>query len=128
MAVNIDSYGTSRTYNNGHLVHGLDYDANYDGDYLNLAMQNKNGNSIYLKMNNHELQQLFNLPSHERSLHERINNDFHSSKKLYSPTSKKTTKSRKTTKSKKTTRSKKKTRSKSSRKKTYTKSIDKTFY
>ena len=134
MALNIDSYGMSRTYNNGRLIQGLDYDANYDGDELNLAMQNHDGKLIYMKMNNDEIMDLFNQPAHNKSLHDRIDNDFKSSrslsnrfsKSLHSKTkSKKGKKSQRKTKSKSKSKSKSKTKSKA---KSYTKSIDKTIY
>lgn len=76
MALNIDSYGMSRTYNNGHLVNGIDYDANYNGSNLNLAMKNQNGKTLFMKMNNREIMDLFNQPTQKHSLHNRIENDF----------------------------------------------------
>ena len=76
MALNIDSYGMSRTYNNGHLVNGFDYDANYNGSNLNLAMKNQNGKTLFMKMNNREIMDLFNQPTQKHSLHDRIENDF----------------------------------------------------
>ena len=60
MAVNIDSYGMSRTYQNGNLVNNLEYDANYNGNHLNLALQKNNNDLIFMKMNNQEI----NLPYH----------------------------------------------------------------
>lgn len=132
MALNIDSYGMSRTYNNGRLIQGLDYDANYDGDELNLAMQNHDGKLIYMKMNNDEIMDLFNQPSHNKSLHDRIDNDFKSSRSSSNRFSKSLhskTKSKKGKKSQRKTKSKSKSKSKTkSKAKSYTKSIDKTIY
>ena len=117
MALNIDSYGMSRTYNNGRLIQGLDYDANYDGDELNLAMQNHDGKLIYMKMNNDEIMDLFNQPSHNKSLHDRIDNDFKSSSRSLSNRFSKSlhskTKSKKGKKSQRKTKSKSKSKSKS---------------
>jgi hypothetical protein len=134
MALNIDSYGMSRTYNNGRLIQGIDYDANYNGDELNLAIQNHDGKLIYMKMNNDEIMELFNQPSHNKSLHDRINNDLqlsHSRTK-----SKKDNQSQRKTRSKLKSKSKSKTKSKTKSKKdfidnfddSYIKSIDKTIY
>lgn len=149
MALNIDSYGMSRTYNNGRLIQGLDYDANYDGDELNMAMQNHDGKLIYMKMNNDEIMDLFNQPTHNKSLHDRIDNDFKSSRSLSNRLSKtlrsktksnKGTKSLRKSKSKTKSKSKSKSRSKSKSKTksktkskvdfddSYTRSIDKTIY
>ena len=132
MALNIDSYGMSRTYNNGRLIQGLDYDANYDGDELNLAMQNHDGRLVYMKMNNDEIMDLFNQPSHNKSLHDRIDNDFKSSRSSSNRFSKSLhskTKSKKGKKSQRKTKSKSKSKSKTkSKAKSYTKSIDKTIY
>jgi len=83
MAVNIDSYGISRTYNNGQLINSVDYDANYDGDELNLAIQSKDGKFVYMKMDNDEIMQLFNGPMHKKPLHERIENDYKTYKSHY---------------------------------------------
>ena len=130
MALNIDSYGMSRTYNNGRLIQGLDYDANYDGDELNLAMKNHDGKLIYMKMNNDEIMDLFNQPSHNKSLHDRIDNDFKSSRtssNRFSKSLHSKTKSNKGKKSQRKTKSKSKSKTKS-KAKSYTKSIDKTIY
>ena len=127
MTLNIDSYGMSRTYDNGNLVHGIDYDANYDGDELNLAMKNNQGKIIYMKMNNDEIMDIFNQPSHNKSLHQRISNDFKSK-----TNSKTKSKARSKSKTRSKTRSKGKTRSKTrsnkTKSKSYTRSIDKTIY
>jgi hypothetical protein len=148
MALNVDSYGMSRTYNNGKLIQGLDYDANYNGDELNLAIQNHDGKLVYMKMDNDEIMELFNQPTHSKSLHDRIGNDFRSSRSLSNRSykssrsnskSKKTTKSKTKPKTRKTAKSKTKPKTRKTAKsktkslvnnfnKSYVKSIDKTIY
>tara|TARA_B110000879_G_scaffold201749_1_gene277216 strand:+ start:268 stop:651 length:384 start_codon:yes stop_codon:yes gene_type:complete len=127
MAVNIDSYGISKTYNNGHLISGLNYDANYNGDELNLAIQNQDGKVVYMKMDNDDIMQLFNGPIHKKPLHERIENDFKTYKSHYVTKSK--TKSKPKSKPKNKTKSRMKSRMKTfTPLNSYIKSIDKTIY
>lgn len=151
MAVNIDSYGMSRTYQNGNLVNNLEYDANYDGNHLNLALQKNNNDLIFMKMNNQEIKNLFNQPTHNKPIHERIVLELKPKSCPSSKVNTNTLKSRSRTKSKRgtstrtrprsksrksrpsktrtRTRTKPKTRTRSrSNKKSYTRSIDKTFY
>lgn len=125
MSINIDSYGMSRTYNDGHLIHGIDYNADYDGDKLNFIMHDNSGKIVYMKMNNDEIMDLLNKDSNKQSLHNRIKNDFTKTRTKKKTNKKTRSKSLSKNKSKSKSRSKRKSYKKS---KSLTKSIDKTVY
>ena len=123
MSLNIDSYGMSRTYNDGHLIHGIDYNADYDGDKLNFIMHDNSGKIVYMKMNNDEIMDLLNKDTNKQSLHNRIKNDFTKTRRKSKSNSKSKSKSRSKSKSKSKTKRRSYRKSKS-----LTKSIDKTVY
>ena len=72
---NIDSYGLSQTFINDDLVHGLKWDANYDGKKLNLGIaENTHGekDAYFIELDNQDIMNLLSIPSSNRSLDQRL--------------------------------------------------------
>lgn len=72
---NIDSYGLSQTFINDDLVHGLKWDANYDGKKLNVGVaENTQGekDAYFIELDNEDIMQLLSIPASGRSLDQRL--------------------------------------------------------
>lgn len=73
---NIDSYGLSQTFINDDLVHGLKWDANYDGNKLNVGVaENTQGekDAYFIELDNEDILELLSIPASNRSLDQRLN-------------------------------------------------------
>ena len=76
MTTKVDSYGLSKTYINDQLVQGLHYDATYDGNKLDLAIGDHEGDQIFIKMDNDDIMNLFTKHSSSAPLEHRISEDY----------------------------------------------------
>ena len=130
---NIDSYGLSQTYINDDLVHGLKWDANYDGNNLNVGVsENTQGNkdTYFIQLDNQDIMDLLSIPASDKSLDQRLSS-------LAKKTRKKNRRDRKSSKHKKTHHHKRKHHRKShkhhkkrhhSRKRKHKAPIDRVIY
>ena len=55
MTTKIDSYGLSKTYMNDQLIQGLQYDATYNGENLDLAIGNHDGDHVFIQLDNDDI-------------------------------------------------------------------------
>ena len=95
---NIDSYGLSQTFINNDLVHGLKWDANYDGKKLNVGVaENIQGkkDAYFIDLDNQDIMSILSLPASGKSLDQRLS-------ALAGRTHKKSRKHKKSSKHKKT--------------------------
>ena len=125
MTTKVDSYGISKTYMNDQLVQGLHYDATYNGDNLDLAIGDHNGDKIFIKMDNDDIMSMFNKHGTTTApLEQRISEDYGGIATIISPIKQNNTRNtRKKSKTKTKTKTKTKSKSKSkSKTKTKTKS------
>lgn len=108
---NIDSYGLSQTFINDDLVHGLKWDANYDGKKLNVGVaENTQGekDAYFIQLDNQDIMELLSIPASTKSLDKRLS-------ALAGKTHKKSRRHRKSSKHKKTHHHKRKHHRKSNR-------------
>ena len=97
-STNIDSYGLSQTFLNNDLVHGLKWDANYDGKKLNVGVaENTKGenDAYFIELDNDDIMDILSVPASGKPLDQRIS-------ALAGHTHKKSRKHKKSSKHKKT--------------------------
>jgi len=71
----IDSYGLSQTFINDDLVHGLKWDANYDGKKLNVGVaENTKGDddAYFIQLDNQDIMDILSIPASGKSLDQRL--------------------------------------------------------
>ena len=79
MTTNIDSYGLSKIYVNDNLAHSMNWESNYDGENLNVALatgNNKDNNKYFIQLSNDDILGLLNYPVSNKTLEERLTHDF----------------------------------------------------
>lgn len=80
MTTKIDGYGLSQIYVNNKLAHNMNWETNYDGDNLNVALStqdnNNNKNNYFIELSNQDIFDLLNKPASNKSLESRLLEDF----------------------------------------------------
>ena len=79
MTTNIDSYGLSKIYVNDNLAHSMNWESNYDGENLNVALatsDNKDKDKYFIQLSNDDILGLLNYPVSNKTLEERLTHDF----------------------------------------------------
>ena len=72
----LNSNTKAQSYINGELIDDLEYDMEYDGNELDLAVKN-NGNTIYKKLNNEDIMDLIDIKNNNsHSLLECLKKEF----------------------------------------------------
>ena len=107
MTTKVDSYGISKTYVNDRLVKGIQYDATYDGDELDLAVGDHEGNNVFINLDNDDIIEILEKFSSDKTLDERIQEDYGNKTKYITVVEPKKTRKKRKPKSK--PKSKKKT-------------------
>ncbi len=77
----LQNYGQFKTVIDGNIIDDTKWNAIYDGDVLDLEAM-RNDESLYIQLNNHEIQKLFEVPSYNRSIVDRLEHDLHNPIKI----------------------------------------------
>ena len=72
----IQNKGQYQTSVNGNIVDNTKWNMIYDGNDLDLEAK-RNGESIYMKLNNDELLKLLEIPAYHKSIDQRLEDDLH---------------------------------------------------
>jgi hypothetical protein len=73
--ISVKSSGLFRQYDDGNLVNKVNYQANYDGDTVDLSVKH-NDQIYYTEIDDSALMELLNLPSSNKSLIVRLTEEF----------------------------------------------------
>lgn len=123
----LTSTGKTQFYDDGDLIQNMGWDMTYDGNNLDIGTF-KNGDEVYMQLNNQEIMDLLNRPTSRKTLEQRLLHDFPSKKHSKK---RKQTKKHKKSKSPKRRSHKKHTRKRSPKSKQNiqpTLDIEKTIY
>ena len=72
----IQTYGQYKTIVDGNIIDNAKWNVVYDGDVLDLEAE-KNNESMYVQLTNDEIMKLFEIPSSNKTIHDRLEYDLH---------------------------------------------------